>query len=97
MSKIIPSGTGLVEKNTFGFSQDYKDNSNEIRKGLKHSSGFQFLYPSDVEKWAEIPSNNKITNNAMESFHAQFYTAYPTIFVFLEVFVILLYGEWKGS
>ena len=84
MSKINPSGTGLVEKNTFGFSQDYKDNSNEIRKGLKHSFGFQFLYPSDVEMWAEIPSNNKRTNNAIESFHAQFYNAYPTFLYFLK-------------
>ena len=100
MSKIIPSGTALVKKNTDFWLQSrlqYNDNSNEIRKELKHSFEFHFLCPSDVEMWAEIPSKNKRTNNAAESFHAQFYTTHPTIFVFLEVLVILLYCERKGS
>ena len=45
------------------------------------------------EMWAEIPSNNKRTNNTAESFHAhfhtQFYTVHPTIFIFLDVLVKL--------
>ena len=100
MSTIIPSGTGLVEKNTDFWLQSrlqYKDNSNEIRKWLKHSFGFHFFCHSDEEMWAEIPSNNKRTNIVVELFHAQFYTTHPTFFVFLEVMVILLYGEPKGS
>ncbi|XP_068238357.1 uncharacterized protein [Palaemon carinicauda] len=39
--------------------------------------------------WAEVPSNDKRTNNAAESFHAhfnaQFYKAHPTIFIFMDV------------
>ena len=86
-----------MENNTdFGFSQDYKDNSNEIRKCLKRSFGFHFLCPSDVDMGAKNPSNNKRTNNAVESFHAQFYTTHPTFFVFLEVLVIMIYSERKG-
>ena len=56
------------------------------------------------EMWAEIPSNNKRTNNAAESFHAhfnaQFYTAHPTIFVFLEVLLKLqatTYVKMRGT
>ena len=41
------------------------------------------------EMWAEVPLNNKRTNNSIESFHAhfnaQFYSAHPTIFIFMEV------------
>lgn len=44
-------------------------------------------FPSEM--WAEVPSNNKRTNNSAESFHAhfnaQFYSAHPTIFIFMEV------------
>jgi hypothetical protein len=39
--------------------------------------------------WAEIPSDEKRTNNAAESYHAnlneQFYSPHPTIFVFRDV------------
>jgi hypothetical protein len=39
--------------------------------------------------WAEIPSDEKRTNNAAESYHAhlneQFYFPHPTIFVFMDV------------
>ena len=39
--------------------------------------------------WAEVPSNQKRTNNSTESFHAhfdeQFYSAHPAIFVFMDV------------
>ena len=49
---IVPSGTGLVEK--IQTSLQYNDNSNEIRKRLKHSFGFHFLCPSNVEMWAEF-------------------------------------------
>ena len=54
--------------------------------------------------WAEIPSINKRTSNAAESFHAQlneqFYTAHPTIFLFLEVLVKLqakTYVKMRGT
>ena len=56
------------------------------------------------EIWAEIPSNNIRTKNATESFrehyNAQFSTAHPTIFVFLEVLVKLLaatYMHMRGT
>jgi hypothetical protein len=39
--------------------------------------------------WAEIPSDEKMTNIAAESYHAhlneQFYSPHPTIFVFIDV------------
>ena len=47
-------------------------------------------FPSEMR--AEIPSNNKSTKNGTKSFNAQFYTAHPSIFVLLEVLVIVLYG-----
>ena len=62
ISTIIPSGTGLVEK--IQTRLQYNDNSNEIRKRLDYSFGFHFLCPPNVEMWAEIPSDNKRTNNA---------------------------------
>ena len=38
--------------------------------------------------WAGLPGDMKRTNNGTESFHAhfneQFYSAYPTIFIFLD-------------
>lgn len=49
--------------------------------------------------WAEIPSNQKCTNNSAESFHAhfneQFYKAHPTIFVFMDVLVKLQINRWE--
>ena len=54
MSTMIPSGTGLVEKNTdFGLQSKLQGHGNEMRKLLTHSFGFHFLCPSDVEMWAE--------------------------------------------
>ena len=41
------------------------------------------------EMWAGVPSDEKRTNNGTESFHAhfngQFYSAHPTIFVFIDI------------
>ena len=57
-----------------------------------------------LEMWAEIPSNNKRTNNAAELFHAhfnaQFYTTHPTIFIFLEVLAklqVTTYVKMRGT
>ena len=66
-------------------SQEYKDSSYEIGKRLKILFGLHFVCPSDVdylhenyltphskfppEMRAEIQSNNKRTNNVVESFN----------------------------
>ena len=87
ISTIIPSGTGLVEK--IQTRLQYNDNCNEIRKRLDYSFGFHFLCPSNVE--SGLKSHQTTKEQIMRQFHAQFYTAHPTIFVFLEVLVILLW------
>ena len=61
MSTIIPSGTGLVEKNTDFWLQsrlEYNENSNEIRKRLKHSFGFHFLCHSNAGCRLKSLTNN---------------------------------------
>ena len=84
-STIIPSGTGLLEKNTdMGLSQDYKDSSNEISKWLKHSFLLHFLCPSAVEDsfcedvMSSTPEDHRCSKYADYLFENFMYVKFPT-------------------
>ena len=83
-----------------GLSQDYKDSDSEIGKWLKQALA-HFLDPTEVEdcfvedymasapqdewciKYADYLVENYVTTDS--HFNAKFYSAHPSIFVFMDV------------
>jgi hypothetical protein len=76
------------------FVEDYMASAPQDERCIKYADYLVENYVTTDSRypptlWSEVPSDCKRTNNAAESFHshfnAQFYSAHPSIFVFMDV------------